>query len=509
MTDTNIETSTGTAPAAPVATPPPALGMKDQMRLQHVQRKTNNLLWGIFILLLVLVGGVVFILPNYVAPAAPDVTVAAPAASAPAAPQEPPATPFEDAQRQRQREEAQNTLASLLEEQDVLVDKQVAQWAETEFNAALEQARNGDTAYASQQYTDANALYQKALEQLKQISANQTNIYNDFIAKGAAAYQAEDATGAQAAYSQALLIDPGSADAFNGLHRADVLKQVLALLEQGRNEEQNGQIDQARATYQQALALDNAHAGANAALAALSANQVERNFAAAMSRGFAALQSNNADEAQSAFQQALSIKPSASTEVETAMQQARDQQTFAAISAHIESANSHEQNERWEQALAAWNAALTVDPSLATAIDGKRRAEARNNLDRILETAITDPLRLAEDNIYEQTVQILGAAEQQIQNPGPRLAGQIQKVHAFLDKARVPVTVQLQSDGVTAVTLYRVGELGQFTTHSLDLRPGTYTAVGVRAGYRDVRQEFVVSIDGQAPVVTIACSEAI
>ena len=89
------------------------------------------------------------------------------------------------------------------------------------------------------------------------------------------------------------------------------------------------------------------------------------------------------------------------------------------------------------------------------------------------------------------------------------LPAQLQQVRSFLERARVPVNVQLQSDGLTDVTVYRVGELGLFTSQTLSLVPGTYTAVGVRPGYRDVRAEFVVAIDGQAPVVTIACNEAI
>jgi hypothetical protein len=48
-----------------------------------------------------------------------------------------------------------------------------------------------------------------------------------------------------------------------------------------------------------------------------------------------------------------------------------------------------------------------------------------------------------------------------------------------------------------------------FTSQTLNLMPGQYVAVGVRPGYRDVRQEFVVGLDGQVPVVTVACSEAI
>jgi hypothetical protein len=47
-----------------------------------------------------------------------------------------------------------------------------------------------------------------------------------------------------------------------------------------------------------------------------------------------------------------------------------------------------------------------------------------------------------------------------------------------------------------------------FETKELSLRPGQYTAVGSRRGFRDVRVVFEVSPDQTAPVY-IACSEAI
>ena len=57
--------------------------------------------------------------------------------------------------------------------------------------------------------------------------------------------------------------------------------------------------------------------------------------------------------------------------------------------------------------------------------------------------------------------------------------------------------------------MYQVGELGQFTNQTLDLTPGTYVAVGIRAGYRDVREEFTVGFDGQSPVITVKCMEEV
>ena len=55
------------------------------------------------------------------------------------------------------------------------------------------------------------------------------------------------------------------------------------------------------------------------------------------------------------------------------------------------------------------------------------------------------------------------------------------------------------------MAVYRVGKLGRFHVHELELRPGTYTVVGARDGYQDVRQKVVVKPDRLPIRVTIEC----
>lgn len=482
------------------------LGMGDQLHFQRYQQKNNKVLWGIFGLLAVLTAGVFFLLPKYVSPPDPASVVVAPSA-APGAPTAPAISPFEEAQRLRQREAAQNTLAALLELQEILEEKQVLNWADARFNEGLDQARKGDEAYRTQQFIAANEAYQAGLEILQDIQNTQQQTYTGFISEGEAALLTGDAETADRAFGQALLIRPDSSEAVAGMERATVLNQVLDLLANGRNLHAGNDLEGARELYRQAQTIDSAHPEVGAALQQVEQDIAERNFAAAMSRGYAALQADKPAEAQEAFRQAQALRPG-SDEVTSALQQAQDRQTFTAISVHIEAAERHEADENWEAARNAWNEALAIDPNLVTALDGQRRTNGRTNLDSYMQAVIADPLRLAEDAVYAQTRQVLSDAEA-LPAPGPKLQAQILQVRSFLERARVPVNVQLQSDGVTAVTVYRVGELGPFTTQTLSLVPGTYTAVGVRPGYRDVRAEFVVAIDGQAPVVTIACNEAI
>jgi hypothetical protein len=95
-----------------------------------------------------------------------------------------------------------------------------------------------------------------------------------------------------------------------------------------------------------------------------------------------------------------------------------------------------------------------------------------------------------------------------LDNTGPRMAQLIREADNTLAIASTPLPVSIRSDGATEVTVYKVARLGLFETKELSLRPGQYTAVGSRRGFRDVRVVFEVSPDQTAPVY-IACSEAI
>ena len=75
--------------------------------------------------------------------------------------------------------------------------------------------------------------------------------------------------------------------------------------------------------------------------------------------------------------------------------------------------------------------------------------------------------------------------------------------------ATTPIAVHLTSDQLTEVTLYRVGALGAFMSKDVELRPGTYTAIGSRDGYRDVRRTFTVVPGRTIASVNVICVEPI
>jgi len=92
---------------------------------------------------------------------------------------------------------------------------------------------------------------------------------------------------------------------------------------------------------------------------------------------------------------------------------------------------------------------------------------------------------------------------------GPRLASERDELSRLLKRAATPLVVRLVSDNATDVSIYKVGKLGSFATHELNLRPGKYVAVGSRPGFRDVRLEFLVGPEQESKPIVIRCEEAI
>ena len=88
---------------------------------------------------------------------------------------------------------------------------------------------------------------------------------------------------------------------------------------------------------------------------------------------------------------------------------------------------------------------------------------------------------------------------------GPRLNARIEQLKALVETAQTPVRLTIESDNNTEVAVYKIGKFGRFTVHELFLRPGTYTVVGSRDGYQDVRKILRVESGQQPQRISVIC----
>jgi tetratricopeptide (TPR) repeat protein len=428
----------------------------------------------------------------------------APAAKSPSGPD---TSPWSDAQLAKLRKEAQDVLAELLDVQFALEERGVKLWAPERFAAVAGLAAAGDELYRSRDYVAAKAQYEEGLGALQALQQDQPQELARQLARAGEALEAGDIAAASGALDTAAAIDPDSAELAGLRQRVEVLPQLLPLLEQAAAAEQAGELAQAIALLEQAVALDPEHRGSEETLQRLRVAYQQQRFNQAMSEGYAALDGKRFEAARKAFGGAAKLQPG-SSEAASALQEVAAAATAYRLAGLKTSGLADERAERWQAAVEAYEQAQKIDPNVLFAAEGLARSRDRARLDKQFSAAIEQPQRLADEKVAAATELLLQQA-QKITPRGPLLARQLETLQRLLQAANTPVAVTLRSDAQTEVVVYKVARLGQFDQRVLDLRPGKYTAVGSRLGYRDVRVEFSVEAGGAPPPVTIICTESI
>ena len=230
-------------------------------------------------------------------------------------------------------------------------------------------------------------------------------------------------------------------------------------------------------------------------------------FARAMSEGLAALDRGDYRAARGAFARAAAIRPD-SPQSADGLARAETGARLATIRTLREQAAALETAEDWHTAAERYEAALELDPAVEFALDGAARGRRRAALDDRLEFHIANPARLSSGDVLEEAAEVLEQARE-IASAGPRLKQQTRQLERLVTSFSTPVTATLESDELTEVVVYKVGRLGTFSRRVLSLRPGTYTVVGSRRGYRDVRRQLVVEPGVEPRPLAIRCEERI
>lgn len=202
------------------------------------------------------------------------------------------------------------------------------------------------------------------------------------------------------------------------------------------------------------------------------------------------------------------VAPEATPTLEPLPSPAADRAETERLARHRDAALAFEAEEQWRAALAEYEAALALDPRLRFAQEGKEHATERALLAERLESYLASPHRLAAEAVAREAEALL-LRGREIAPTGPRLRALLVALEQALAAARTAVEVAIESDGLTEVSVSRVGRLGTLTRRVVALRPGQYVATGSRRGYRDVRVSFTVVPGAEPPVVAVRCKEAL
>jgi tetratricopeptide (TPR) repeat protein len=380
-------------------------------------------------------------------------------------------------------------------------------WGEPEWSQAVDGADRGNDLFGELEFERAAETFQSSLEILIGLESGKDQRLADALESGWQALQANDSMAAVAFFETAVAIDADNEEALEGLGRARLRPQLLHLMAAGDSARSANELQQAQSAYAEAVGLDGLYEPAATALQQVSEEITDIAFRDAISRALNAMQAQDTQTAESALRQAASLKPDEQVVSDTRYQLAQLKQKIW-LAGQRRAAAIAVGDEDWSDAVTIYRNVLKKVPQAAFATQGLELAEDRERTHAQLDHYLTDPARIYSAQPLANAKKLMAS----VAEPPPeeiRLAEKIQRLKALIVQAETPLPVTLLSDGVTNVLIYRVGRLGAFTSQQLDLTPGTYTVVGTRPGYRDVRHILVVKPGAEPPALDIRCEETV
>lgn len=417
--------------------------------------------------------------------------------------------PREDKQLLRmQRDAADEAMGDMLQDRNYLAALRPELWSEGVWEQAVAEEQKGDGFYRRREYPDAQVAYRATADMLRDLRERAPDMGREALEEALEAIESGDQAAALAALEKAgVLLGETDSEVQSATRRAMKLPETMQAVAIARAVRRDGSLDEQRAAWQAVLRVDPERQSARRALAAVNADLDQRLFDTRMSRGHAALGDGNTATARTAFEAARKQRPNDADPVEAlnAVELEERGQRLAELQA---AAMAGKFREDWRKAAASFQGMLEIDEGIVTAQKGLAEAQRRVRLNDELEGAIANAQGLNRNDAWQKGNNLLEEARG-ISNPGSRLGEQVTRLEQLLRIAATPAPVRLRSDGITEVTIYHVGRLGSFDDRMMQLRPGAYTAIGTREGYRDVRREFVVAPDGLSDPLVLICTEPI
>jgi tetratricopeptide (TPR) repeat protein len=402
---------------------------------------------------------------------------------------------------------AETVLGELLSNFETLERRSVQRWAGPEFVRAQELYGAGDKAYLERDYVAAERHYLDAISVVEPLFDQIEPEFQKALSGAQAAFEAGDRPEALRLYELAVAITPNDPVARAGYERAKNIQSVLRLVDQGLEYEEDLELEAAETSFRQAVTIDPLWSPATEGLARVQKTRTKMEFDQRMSEGLDALAAGDYLSARAAFRMAEQLIPE-SREPADGLLQVDQELRLDNINVLEQEALSLERDEHWEAAATTYEEILKVDSNLSFAIDGLSHAREMSALHKKLDEYLSDPDKLSTPSVMQKAT-LLVVDITRMPEIGARLAGQRDELSRLLKRAVTPVPVALVSDNLTQVSIYRIGDLGSFTSRELTLRPGTYVAVGIRPGFRDVRLEFRVAPEIDMQPVVVRCEEQI
>ena len=415
--------------------------------------------------------------------------------------------PFELAQIELAKEKSIEIADQILRLQIKLEDLKVELWAKKVYDSLAEDALLGDEAFRSKEYQEALRIFKATQESLEALYASTQRILQEKVNIGNRALEEGDAELAVTNFRIATALDWENDLLRTQLKRAENLKSVQAIVDSARLAEKENKLEAALKYYEEAAGKDPLWKPASEGVLRIQEGLRQREFENIMSEAFSELLRKNYGAARLAFEAATRIFPK-SSEPEDGLLQVELAEKRDEINMLKLKAEQNVREEVWEEAISQFERVLRLDNSLVFALNGLDAAKKRLALQNRLQYFLDDPTVMKDDDQLKEAKKTLMDASI-LAASSPATADQMGSLSRLISLARIPIKVIISSDGNTEIFVYQVKRLGKVRSEELELYPGTYTIVGKRRGYRDVRQTLTLLANAPIKPINISCKEKI
>jgi tetratricopeptide (TPR) repeat protein len=312
---------------------------------------------------------------------------------------------------------------------------------------------------------------------------------------------------ARAAFQRVLQVQGNHTAAKQGVLAAAELEQLLTTYAAGTKAEAAGDWATARAHYESVLKSRRGFAPAADGINRLGKLAAAKQLESLLAQGNQALLTGRVQLAETAYASASRLSPQ-HPQVVDGLARVQEIRTNQLNAKDLDTGMQLERAERWNEALAVYQTALSRDSKLLFAQDGVARVRRRAALDAELADYLARPERLTASAVRLAAGRALARAEATTPRTA-RLAEQMATLQSKLSVLTVPVRVELRSDNFTRVYVAPLGDLGTFVSREVQLPAGSYTIIGRRDGYRDVRHEVNLGPAQNLTALTIVCGDRI
>ncbi len=396
-------------------------------------------------------------------------------------------------------------------------NEQLKVWSEEIYKMAMELEKQALQDKKDQKFKLAEGQFQQAIDLIEQSLNNKQTIKSSLLQKTEQLLTKNETEQAKKTLEKARIIDPQDKKIDELMQRIIQRPQVLELEKQAVRYEQDDNKQGALEAYTKIIEMDKQYLKAQKKIAELTKQIKDDQFKKTIGQLIIALDKNNIKKAQLVFNQAQSIYPEDPVLAE--LQQRLNQlKKTATIIKNLKQAEYYQHNEQWNKALKAYKAVLKADPNSSNALLNIERVKKYIKINQSLDKIIQSPDRLQEDKVLDNSRAILAFVKDQLKHKNgllyplsrtPVLKQKLIKTENIIQSASKIINVQLISDNKTEVVIYKVGKFGKFENREIKLRPGLYTIVGSRDGFKDYRKKVRILPDKNNVSIVIVSKEQI